>query len=236
MGRSRPLTPSVSLREAAKILKVSWMQVRAWGARGLLERSWEGKELRFRLDEVEGLARLLPRGGPADLGTFVARAELAYAKALTVERRIDDLYDLIGANRNTLDLREFAVRALHQSVEEALLETDLPTIQDVRDWAGTFFAMDEAYLLLVEEYVGTKEPWKKLLDLGYKLILEAPFDTFDDSPDLRTAYGYFNAARTQLRSVAYFYCRNRRSAHVADKLFGQQTRATDRIMGLLYPH
>jgi hypothetical protein len=236
MGRSRPPTRFITTTEATQILKVSKAQVLAWAERGLLERTYFGKMRRYRLDEVEGLSRVLPRGGPFDFGSFAAKADLAYAKSSTLERRVDALYDLFGLNRNTLDLQESKVRGLQEKVEEALLETEQPSVEVVREWAGTLFAVDEAYLSLIEQYVGTKEPWKRLLDLGYKLTVEAPFQLFDERPEYRPAYGYLQAARSQLRSVAYFYCRGHRTGSMADRLFGKPDEVTTRIMGLLYPH
>ena len=191
---------------------------------------------RTRVPSSPALA-LAPRrpDEPIDFTTLSARADLAYATSLNVERRLNDLMDLLGANRNTLDMRQFAVVELDRAVSTALLEVD-PSIEEIRRWAGVFFAVDEAYLLLVKKYVGTEEPWKKLMDLGYKLAVDAPYERFDAKPELRVAYAYLRAARTQLRTVAYFYCRETHGKDLTEQVFGKKSNVTTRIMGLLYPH
>jgi len=236
MGRSRAPATLIPLEKAAEILNVNQTAVLAWAGRGLLEQVLVQKAPHYRQDQVEGLAPLVADTGPPDLGTIAARADLAYAASSNCETRVNALLDLLGLNRNTLDLREFAVIALHEEVEATLLDADPPTLEQVRMIAGTFFGIDEAYLFLVEKYLHTDEPWKKFLDLGYKLVVDAPYDKFVDEPVLRVAYGYLSAARAQLRTVSYFYCRERHGQKLSERVFKNGGNVTERIIGLLYPH
>jgi hypothetical protein len=236
MGRSQGPAKLIPLESAAEILKVNPASVVAWAGRGLLEQVIVKRKAHYRRDQVEGLAPLVADSGPLDLGTIAARADLAYAASSNCEVRVNALLDLLGLNRNTLDLREFAIIALHEEVEASLLEAEPPTIEQLRVLAGTFFAIDEAYLFLVEKYLHTDEPWKKYLDAGYKLAVEAPYEKFVDEPALRVAYGYLSAARAQLRTVSYFYCRDRHGPKLSARVFKDRNDVTERIIGLLYPH
>jgi hypothetical protein len=235
MGRSR-LPPSlVPLAQAAEILKVGEAVVLTWVERGLLEQVWVGKEAHYRRDQVEGLEPILPKG-PIDFATLSSRADLAFATSRNVERRLNDLLDLLGANRNSLDMKEWSILELDRDVSAALLDAEPPTLEEVRRWAGIFFAVDEAYLFLVEKYVDTEEPWKKFMDLGFKLVVDAPYDRFEEEPALRTAYVYLGVARTQLRQASYFYCQERHGKSLTYRVFGRPGSVTDRIIGLLYHH
>lgn len=236
MGRSRGSANLLPLERSAEILGVNPQTVLAWANRGVLEQVWIGQDSYYRQDQVSGLAPLVATTGQVDLGTVAARADLAYVTSRNVEVRLNALLDMLGLNRNQIDMRKFAVLELWKRVEDALLESDPLDVEGVRFWAGTFFAIDEAYLLLVEEYVGTDEPWKKFLDLGYKLVVDIPYESFADAPDLRAAYGYLKAARAQLRTVSYFYCRKRHGAQLTTRIFEHKGAITDRIIGLLFPH
>lgn len=236
MGRNHPPATLVSLHKAAATLGVSPETVLTWGVRGLLEQVWDGNRSQYREEQVLGLVPLIANAGPGDLAMIAARADHAYATSRNVEVRLNALLDLLGLNRNVLDMRQFAVIELHQRVDDALLEAEPPSLEEVRFWAGTFFSIDEAYLCSVEKYVATDEPWKKFLDLGYKLVVDAPHYRFNDDPELRAAYGYLKAARAQLRTACYFYCRERHGPRATDRIFEKQGAITERIMGLLYPH
>lgn len=236
MGRSPLAADLVPLEKAAGLLKVHEQTILTWAERGLLEQIYVGHKSHYRREQLESLAPLMESDGKIDLPTLAARADLAYAASRTMEQRLNALIDLLGLNRNILEMDEYSVRNLYRATENALLDAEPATLEDVRSWAGIFFAIDEAYLLMVEKYASTEEPWKKFLDLGYKLVVDTPYDRFIDEPDLRAAYAYLRAARNQLRMVSYFFCRERFGERIAYKVFGSSKTATERILGLLYPH
>lgn len=234
MGRSPPGMELLSLSEAAEFLKVEEKNLRSWAAKGFVEKVYVEKRLRFRRAHLEAVAPLLHGSGEIDIGTIAARANLGFSLAKTLERRLNEVVDLFGLNRNQLDLHPRAVRDLCELVEDALLDSAEPTLEQVRYWAAVLFAIDEAYLLLVQEYVGLAEPWTRFMDLGYKLAAEAPYDRFANQPEMRPAYAYLESARSQLRMVAYFFCRGEHGGSLTDEAFGMRERVTPRILGLLY--
>lgn len=240
MGRSPASADLVPLNQAAEILKVPEHSILSWAEKGLLEQVFIKQRSHYRRSQLEGLAPLLRSDGrtdgTVDLPTLAARADLAYAASRNTDQRLNNLLDLLGLNRGTLEMNEYAVRNLYREVENALLDAEPVPPENVREWADVLFCVDETYLLLVEQYMGTDEPWKKFLDLGYKLVVDTPYDMFDEQPNLRVTYAYLRAARDQLRMVSYFYCRERHGPRLTDRVFGTKPRVTDRIMGLLYPH
>lgn len=236
MGRSPLAADLVPLEQAAGLLKVAEQTILTWAERGLLEQVYVGHKSHYRRTQLESLAPLMKSDGKIDLPTLAARADLAYAASRNNEQRLNEVIDLLGLNRNVLDMDEYSVRNAYRAAENALLDAEPATLDEVRRWAGTFFAIDEAYLLMVEQFGSTDEPWKRYLDLGYKLLVDTPYDRFVDEPELRAAYAYLRAARDQLRMVSYFFCRERHGERTAYKVFGSNKSATERILGLLYPH
>jgi hypothetical protein len=232
MGRSPPRADLLPIEDAADFLKVDPEELRGWARRGLVDTVLIAGQPHFRKDELQSAAPLLRGPGRLDIGTIAARANLAFATARTVERRLNELVDALGLRRNQLDLHENAVQDLHRRVEDALFDFEDPTLERLRYWTAVFLAIDEAYLLLVREYCGTEEPWTKFMALGHKLSIEA-YDRCRE-PEMSLVLAHLQTARGQLRMTAYFYCRGQHGGAVADEAFGMREKITPRILGLLY--
>lgn len=231
-GRS-PSEDLVSLPTAARMLRVTARTVHAMCRQGLLDPIYkEGRSLKyFPVQEIAALAEL--RQQKMDLPAVATIAMRAFVTAKANERRLDELFRILGLKRKVLETTATEVASVY---EQAIKATDIdrmPTIHELEDWAGTFYAIDEAYLRLVAQCTASEEPWKVFLDLATKLANNRKWEYFNAVPELRAAYDQLEAARRHLRIVSYMFCRESKGVQLANNLFGT-VNVTERLLAVMF--
>jgi hypothetical protein len=185
----------------------------------------------FPVNEVAALAEIL--GKKMDLPELAIIAMRALATAKANEQRLDDLLRIVGLKRKTLGTRPEEVASFY---ERARAELEVPrplSIEELEDWAGSLYAIDETYLSLVREATASEEPWKPFLDLANRLANDRAYARIDAVPELRSIYDYLETARRNLRVVSYMFCRERIGANTADALFGKAD-LPDRLLSMMF--
>lgn len=232
-GRS-PQEQLVSLSHAARMLGVSTKTIHSWCRRGLLHPTYKAVRggRHFPMHEISALAEIIHQ--KMDLGDVATIATRALVTAKANERRLNELFQLLGLKRKALDTTPHEVLSLYEQALQRLDFSPQPTIQELDDWAATFYGMDEEYLRLVSKYTASPEPWKVFLDLAAKLAGNRAFECFDAMPELKAAYSHLEAGRRHLRMAAYLLCRQMHGVTKTNDLFGKET-VTDTLLAVMFP-
>ncbi len=230
-GRS-PTEELVSIEVASRMLRVSHWTIHKWCRDGRMQPVYKeanGKK-HFPIQEIAALAEVLHQ--KITLPEVAAIATRALATALANERRLDELFRVLGLRRKVLSTESSEVLALYARAQQCL-ENDQPTsYEELEDWATTLFAIDEAYLSLVQKETASDEPWHVFLTLANKLDVNKTFDLSQSAPEFRIAYQTLNGARMHIRQVAYMFCRHHHGSRVASKAFGT-SKASDRLLDVM---
>lgn len=234
---SRPREELVPIGRAASMLKVSTRTLHRMSRRGVLQAlNMEGtRETHFRIHDISALAEVLQEGKILNLESIAELSMQAFVIARANERRLDDLYHLLGLNKPTLGVGEEQVIALFVRAQEGRKGLRDLQAEDVQDWAGILYAIDEAYLNLVQVHTACEEPWKVFLDLAHGMIEMMPVETFLVNPPMKAAYAYLAIARNNLRTVSYYYCRERLGASIANKVFRHADDPIESVCRLMFP-
>ncbi len=215
------------------MLRVSHRMIQRMCQKGILVPVYkEANGLKhFHVEEVAALAEIYHQ--KLDLAEVAALAMRAITTAKANERRLDELYRLMGLQRKTLSTDTTEMLSLYARAEQTLEIKRQPLQHELEDWAASFYAMDENYLRLLELHTASKEPWKVYLDLAAKFLNDRAYEFYDAIPELRAAYEYMEVTRQHLRRVAYMYCREAQGAHVASQAFGTE-KLTDRLLAVMF--
>jgi hypothetical protein len=237
---SRPQEELVPITRASRMIGVSTSTLHRMAKRGVLQPLFmAGSKLKyFRIHDVSALAETLQHGKERPLLDLESIAELsmqAVVLARANERRLDDLYHLLGLNKPTLEVSEEHIIALYVRAQEATKETRGLQAEDVYDWAGILYAVDESYLGRVQAHTACEEPWKVFMDLAHHLIERMPIGTLALNPSMKTAYAYLSTARNNLRSVSYYYCRQKLGISTASKVFRHADDPIEDVCRLMFP-
>lgn len=232
---STPTEQYVSIAEAARMLGYTVDTLHAYHRRGILEAVYPtpGGGKHFRAHDLSAFAEAKER--KVNLASVAEMAMQAYVISRANEKRLADLYDAIGLDIPELGVTEEEVVSLYLRAETAKRMPPREDAAVIREWARSFYAMNESYLELVSQYAATDEPWKLFLDLGRELLVNAPRDSFLLNPTLQSAYGYLRISFNNLRSVSYFFCRSRHGSKTADELFDGPRDAISNVCRLLFP-
>ena len=212
------LTPA----EAAKILNVTVRAFNHMVREGFISpefpegRKWNGKRL-YREQDIADLLEV--RAQKWDFVSTVAIAKQALVRTRQLERSVQSLMDVIGANMKPLSLKPRDITQLYLQIEEEIHRLDPYVPKEILRWAHVFYAMGEEYLWYIEQEIEDPEPWKKPLLLAEKLMEELPRDRCKIDRELEIAYQILDMARRNMRNVAYFYIRHRKSQRAAHKEF-----------------
>jgi len=230
MGRQDGL---INHTQAAKLLGVTKGHLRKMASNGVIFPARTGDhchETVYRPEEVYALLEL--RGRRLHMPSIATMALQAQALSRTTAKRLDRLCRFLGIENNRLKHDEESIFNLHMQVRETLRE-DLTTMRSAAliEWAAVFNSFDEAYLGLIEHYTLNESPWDLYLQLANNLMLQrsAEVDT-----NLDFAYACLDAARRNLRHVAYHYTAAKHGYRVAETLFTKEA-ATEEIIAQLYP-
>lgn len=210
----------MTAKEAAELLGVHYHTVGRYAKRGILSPVYLNGDLRqyYDVHAVAALSEVVRGGGKAlDLDAIATLATRAFVISKANEARLEELFRLVGLKRKPLgttleEVGELCEHAVH------LNSSDVPSLLELDDWTTTLHSIDEAYLDLVHRYTASREPWKMFLDLANRW--SAQRNLSDETPDAKNVYNALEAARRNLRAVAYLYCRKVEGPSVADRLFG----------------
>jgi hypothetical protein len=205
--------------EAASLLGVDLKTIARMARNGWITPHYSGssrKSPRYKREEILAITELKNWRRP-DLATVNRIAVQALVRSRAVEKRLEQLCILLGADGSRLETSEEEVVRLFLRVEDqlALPEMRLES-QDVLEWGRIFLGMNEEYLELVRLYITPPEPWGIFVELARR-ISEKAADA--SAMELRSAYAYFEVARRSLRNVAYFYIRRTEGVREARKRF-----------------
>ncbi len=211
----------ISAKEAGAILGLTPRSVHHQVRQGILHPQYpRGRKLNapelFSRAEVEALAEVRAKGmGMPQLTSMAVRS---YATSRALERRVEVLEQLLGADTVRLPTEEGEVHALYL---EACDVRQAPPAEDVRQvmrWTGIFIALGEEYLDIMEHVTGDTNVWQVLMDVGAAFVRDSPIDKFPTDKELEAAYGYLQFSRKNLRQVCYFHVRQREGPHIAGRL------------------
>lgn len=229
----------VTVEEAAKLLSVNLRTLRKMISDGTLLPVFQGRKIRggTYLRRIEVVALVDLRSQNVDLASVASMAMRALAVSKSNERRLNHLDDLLMLRTKTLETTESEVISRYIEAQD-LVDQELSQLpaDEVRRWANFFYAMDESYLRMIAHYTTTEEPWEPYMSLAQKFSERAPRSLFGMNKDLETAYGYLEAGRRHLRTIAYFYFRAKNGGATANAVFAEMDMSFDaEIARLLYP-
>jgi DNA-binding transcriptional MerR regulator len=207
----------ISSEEAAEILGVTTSRLNQLTREGMIRSKLVGNANMYDPSEVHQLKQI--RESNLSLAEVAARAARAEMMAYRLERKVDQLLSVIGADIPSADVSPEAVVALHLKVEDCIRTLRVPSVSDVMFWAQTFQALSEEYFRVVAEQFMVEDPWAKYLVLSGKLIKLAPFDRMKHDLELQTAYSFLEMARRSMRQVMFFYVRSTSNKRLAHRLF-----------------
>lgn len=229
MGRSERL---VSHNLAARILGIShdWM-THLVTTGSLIPAVDNGTPVssKYRKDEVlsyrERHARRRTRNA-------LATADLALSISRTLKDRFEALCKTLGLDGRVLSFEEEDIYRLHVKVQQALHPQRVTFhAKDILAWSSTFHAIDEVYMRRVAQLAGTKEPWVYYMQLAVKLT---GISAVEETANMAFAHSCVEAARRNLRNVAYFYVHSTLGANVANRTF-MDGEIVDNVIAHLFP-
>jgi len=231
MGTLPDLLPRVA---AAKMLRVTVRTLSNFVRQGLIKPVIRERRVYFHHTDITTLLETM--GGNMDLASVATMAMRAFVRAEQCEKKLASLLILLGVDSPPLSTSKKAVLDLYKRVRE------LRAKQDGSSEAGEIFylskellGISEEYLRLVEHYTANNEPWRVFLEVSQHLCKLAPRNRFTHDHELTRAYGFLEAARRHVRSVAYFYVRASHGRNVADTAFVGDN-AFDPVITTLFPN
>lgn len=184
---------------------------------GLLRSRLVGNANLYDPNEVHQLKEI--RASNLSFTEVAARAARAEMAAYRLERQVNQLLSVIGANIPSADIRKDAVVALHTRVQDEVSSKRIAGVEDLMFWAQTFQSLSEEYFHVVAKEFETEEPWVPYLELSNNLLRHAPYDQLRNDLELSTAYNFLEMARRGMRQVMFFYVRTTANKRIAHRLF-----------------
>jgi len=224
---------SISHTEASEILSVSCRQLRRLVRRGFIYPLTPGdshNEPRYRVEEVHALADV--REQKLDMPSVAMLAVQAQALSRTVSSKLDQICHFLGIQNYKLGTGEDDIFDLYARVREELrVPPEDWRTGSIMEWAAVINAIDEAYLDLLARHTLDESPWEYFLQLANEIMLHRARAT---DANLDFAFACLDAARRNLRNVAYLYVLGRHGYKVANKIF-IKSEVTDAVISNLYP-
>lgn len=193
------------------------------------------RTVRYRREDVLALveARKL---GEMDWGQTALAALQARAIARTTEKKVQQLFLMLGADTFCLGVEEDDVLQVYTKIcklhedKKKNLETE-----EVLELVQIFMALNEDYFFLVKKITGDNSPWRTFLETAQLLCDSMPREEFHFDKEKEAAYGLLNAARKHLYHVCYFFIRKNEGQEVVEKEFPRVNRYDERIINYLRP-
>jgi hypothetical protein len=220
---------------------VSTRTLLLWARQGLLtpHRIGDRRTVHYRVSDLQLLRRARAEKS-TDIWHVKALALQALSAARATELRLLEVFNHLGLNSEPLERDDDSICILYQDAEAGATTAQLLDPTWVRFWGGTFFAMDEVYLELVQRATANDEPWKHFMDFTNTVMRTAmqPGGSVEEalraSEELQLAYKYFQGGARHLWYVGYMYCRRSFGKRVADVVFDGSRSAVDELMAILH--
>ena len=228
---SQPSNEYVSRVEALRLLDLTGKGLQALVQRGAIVPKYLPPKNRQFFLRTDVQALLSTRGGSTDMNQVKGLALMALSAARRAEQRLDEVFAHLGLGITPLQRDADAVRKLYEEAKKTPTLSELKDPHFLRYIGGTFFAMDEVYLELVEHVTGDDEPWKVFMDFGNRvtrLLLD------EEEPAVFLAGKFFQAGRSHLRHVSYLQCRRMKGRRVAEVVFDGGATAVEELVALLH--
>ena len=216
----------LSEAQAAKLLGVSRASVCRLTRDGVISyvsehknRERGGRDFSRKYDPSEIAAVASVREAKLSVPKLANVAMRAIAAATRNERRLNDIYALLGLDGFVLGTSPEEVQQLYIKAQAALEQPGTPPKKELMFWAKVFYNIHEEYFPLITQQTYSQEPWRVFTDLAERLAVEAPVHYFHIDRELASVYGYIEAGRKNLRSSAYLYARKIHGIVKVNKLF-----------------
>ena len=224
----------LSRKDTASLLRVTIQCLRKFVKQGLLKPEGRGRQVCFRRADVVALLETV--GGTMDLASVANTAMRALIKAEQCEQVLNKLLSTLGFTSRPLVTSRAAILRLYERAKGYRAEKEgTSEAGTVFYFSQELFGISEEYLRLVEHYTADGEPWRVFLEASEKLCELAPRHRLVHDYELASAYGFLEAARRHIRSVAYLYVRATHGAKVADDAFIGDN-AFDPVITTLFPN
>ena len=218
--------PVLTLQQAAELMGVTQRTIRSLTEKGDLRPTHKGVGLNLRryYDEDEVVALMEVRSQRLSLPRVAALAQQAFAATRKNERVLNHLQKLLGYDIPALPIDPSSILSLYLKLEDLIKEEFLDLSADeVLEWARIFYAVTEEYLHRFREVSQDEEPWRLPMEAVKKLVLNQPTSRLTTDKPLAEAYAYLEVARKNLRSVSYFYLRDRFGKRAVEKALPETT-------------
>jgi hypothetical protein len=231
VGSNCLITP----REAGEVLGVGEKQVRRYVQKGWLRPVYSKDKgfhapLMLHPGEVSALAETLE--ARPDFTTLVQRSTQAYATARSLERRVERLEQLVGAQYDSTPVDYESMRALYQ---EARADLEIPPVdsEKIEHWTRIFMGLGEEFFDVLEAYTNDEQAWQTFHDLSRAIIEAAPLEQLGEDEEAKARYRYYERARRNLRAVLFFHIRTRFGSQRATRMFRDEKNLHTRVLGFL---
>jgi hypothetical protein len=208
--------PSMTVKEAARILRLSVSAVERLLDDGQLVRVDRPKQCSVLVDSVHALADvLLGERGISDLEQWRINAARACVKADVNEARVDMICEVLGLYPSEVPTdRGSVIRSLRAINAEVLVEGVCPSVDSICRWSRFVSNITSSYLALIEAYGENQRPWRPFVRFFEHVHETAPsvHQLSVGPPDILMAHSYANHARRHLNQVAYVYLAERDGA------------------------
>lgn len=224
----------ITVKEAAALLGIRKQSVYDRVHRGYLHpRYRKGGGLNgimlFNREEVAAAAEAW--GKAANFSGLMSRCVQAYALARSLERRVAQLEELLGAHYLPPPTDEDSVRTIYLEAKDDL-ESPPADQERIGYWSNFFMSVGEEFFDTLEAYTSNEHAWEAFHDLSRAIAEEAPIQ-FAQDPELQETYRMFERARRNLRQVLFFHLRNRYGTKRAVKMFETDVSSHEKLVRFL---
>lgn len=213
----------ITAKEAADIIGVGPRQLSALARQGFIRTQHKKGDRRtpyYDPNEIVAYADMKQKG--ITFAEIAAMAQQNRARVTRLERVVNRLLGVIGADTPTLKLDRQSVISMHLTVEDAL-ELPVYTSKEVLDWSKIFYSIGEEYFEEVANIFNTPEPWKPYLELAKRMAKKAPFRQMEVDIEVKATYNYLKLATRFVRQAAFFYVRGKSGSREAYRTFPEST-------------
>jgi hypothetical protein len=224
----------ITVGEAAALLGISERTVRYHVKQGHLQPRYSRQEgvkaaMMFHREEVAAAAEVW--GERLDYAGLMSRSVQATALGRSLERRVEHLEELVGAQFTTAPTDEESVRSIYLEAKDDRAAPPADT-ERIGFWTRFFMSVGEEFFDVLEAYTSNEKSWEVFHDLSRAIAEEAPLD-LSPEPELLAAYQSFERARRNLRQVLFFHLQSRHGTKDAVRMFEEDVPSHERILRFL---
>jgi AcrR family transcriptional regulator len=183
----------------------------------------------FHREEVAAAAEVWNQR--LDHAGLMSRSVQSYALSRSLERRVQHLEELVGAQFTSTPTDEESVRSIYLEAKDDLKAP--PADPDrIGYWTRFCMSVGEEFFDVLEAYTNNEKSWEVFHDLSRAIAEEVPMDLSHD-PDLHATYRGFERARRNLRRVLFFHLQSRHGSKDAVKMFEEDVPSHEQILRFL---